>query len=55
MRKKFKREISALDEIFEFADNFITVNEIGDAVAFSTRLTVLMPLSVLARGTTSPE
>ncbi|NIO02266.1 MAG: hypothetical protein GTO42_08995 [Candidatus Latescibacteria bacterium] len=40
MEKNFKREISALDEIFSFVDDFVTESRIDDAVAFSIRLAV---------------
>lgn len=49
MDKKFKREISALDDIFGFVDNFIASNGIGDAAGFSTRLAVEETFTNLVR------
>jgi anti-sigma regulatory factor (Ser/Thr protein kinase) len=38
MNKEFRREISALDEVFEFIDGFVAAQEIDESVAFGTRL-----------------
>jgi anti-sigma regulatory factor (Ser/Thr protein kinase) len=40
MEKHFKREIEALDSIFEFTDSFISEQSLGETIGFSTRLVV---------------
>lgn len=40
MEKKFKRMINALEEIFEFVDDFLNTHNVGEKTAFSIRLVV---------------
>jgi serine/threonine-protein kinase RsbW len=40
MEKTFDRELSVLDDIFVFIDDFIGANSLSDDVAFSVRLAV---------------
>lgn len=40
MKKKFKRELTALDGIFGFVEDFTTTNRVGEDVTFSVKLAV---------------
>ncbi|MDZ7291752.1 MAG: ATP-binding protein [candidate division KSB1 bacterium] len=40
MAKKFKRALESLDEVFDFINDFITANKIGEAAAFSISLAI---------------
>ena len=40
MEKKFKKEISSLDEIFDFIGEFVTANEIDDSITLKINLAV---------------
>lgn len=40
MEKKFKKEISSLDEIFDFIGEFVTANEIDDSITLKLNLAV---------------
>ena len=40
MEMEFKRDIEALDGIFEFIDNFIADNKFDETLTFATRLVV---------------
>lgn len=40
MQKQFKKNINALDEVFDFVDSFLSKAHVDDSVAFSTRLTI---------------
>jgi anti-sigma regulatory factor (Ser/Thr protein kinase) len=40
MEKSFKRELRTLDRVFEFVDEFVASNGLGDDVAFPLKLAV---------------
>ena len=40
MKKKFKRDIRSLENIFSFTDKFVSQNKLNDAVSFSINLVV---------------
>jgi len=40
MKKSFKRDVSALEEIFRFVDDFLVIQDASEKVAFATRLAV---------------
>ena len=40
MESKFKREIAALDQVFEFVGRFLADNDIGEGASFSAKLAI---------------